>query len=157
MKEESFITNSIMNCKMVDIFEKKIPVKFLKQRNFKTQIAFKHEKTNQHIYPIRIIKYFRNNNKDKNIVFFYEHGKITKDESVIVELNNKMDELEMNVDIFMANALYDGLNKNNKFEILFTTMDGKNIYDDINEILVYFISRTDFKKYEDFLEKNYIF
>lgn len=155
----SLINRSEMNCTVQDLIRGLIPSEYLK-RSFLNNFIFVHKNTNEILFPTKLDKYKKIKKTDitsKDDFTFYEINDTIKDNSITVKMAEHFTKSNIRLKTFNALEFNTSHGYGHILHPLFSTISNDKkpmVYDDFNNILVYFITNKDYSKYKKFLNKE---
>ena len=156
-KELSFMQNYILRCDFNDIFKGKIPKDILNNKKIKSHIVYVHKTEDKLLFPLEITQY-RKINDGKDILYthsFYEIFQQLYAMKANVALSNKrlantLNLMKVNIDYLLKKNIY--------FQYLFFDIQNSiQLYDNISDIDIYFISKNSYQEYEKYLVDNEVY
>lgn len=155
---ELLIGRADMNCTVQDMIDGKIPDEYIKKRNFFYHFVFRHIESKAFVYPSRIDYYAKV--KEGKYKFFEPAETIRESDNKV--MLKKAEDFDFNQ---LNPKQLRGLNFNVAFELgdiiqpYFTTINTHikpKVYDILDEVMVFFINKSDYETHRKFLDRTII-
>ena len=151
------IDRSILQCKVIDIIQGKIPDSFLKDRYFLKHFLFIHEETQRILYPAKLFRYIPDETGTHQM-YEHESNMAEDDLEVYIRKVESLREIKEDINKYKAINFNKAYNNDEILDPIFNDMETNQhwIWGGRRDITMYFINEEDFVEYENYLKKTIV-